>query len=97
MSQVKTQQMGRLLAAGSKDLIDEVVDALAELNALHIIEYDGTDEGINLGTPKEEAEEVGKRLLQWSTEDVVTTNKVQQPAAPISNHHLNDYQNAYGK
>ena len=37
MSQVKTQQMGRLLAAGSKDLIDEVVDALAELNALHII------------------------------------------------------------
>ena len=42
-------------------------------------------------------EEVGKRLLQWSREDVATTNTVQQPAAPLSNHHLNDYQNAYGK
>ncbi len=62
MSQIKTQRMGRLLAAGTKDKIDDVVDALASLNALHIIEYDGSDEGFNLGVPKEESEIVGKRL-----------------------------------
>ena len=38
MSQVKTQRMGRLLAAGTKDKIDDLIDALATLNALHIIE-----------------------------------------------------------
>jgi len=54
--------MGRLLAAGTKDKIDDVIDALASLNALHIIEYDGSDEGFNLGVPKEESEIVGKRL-----------------------------------
>ena len=41
-------------------------------------------------------EEVGKRLLQWSREDVATTNAVQQPAAPLSTNHLNEYHNAYG-
>ena len=64
MSQVKTQRMGRLLAAGTKDKIDEVIDALASLNALHFIEYDGSDEGFSLGTPKEESEIVGKRLTK---------------------------------
>ncbi len=54
--------MGRLLAAGTKDKIDDVIDALASLNALHIIEYDGSDEGFNLGVPKEESEIIGKRL-----------------------------------
>jgi len=50
-----------------------------------------------LDTPFTITEEVGKRLLQWSREDVTTSNVVQQPAAPLSTKHLNDYQNAYGK
>ena len=62
MSQLKTQRMGRILAAGSKERIDEVLNALAKLNAIHFIEYDGTDDGFKLGTPKEESEVVGKRL-----------------------------------
>ena len=62
MSQIKTQRMGRILAAGSKERIDEVLNALAKLNAIHFIEYDGTDDGFKLGTPKEESEVVGKRL-----------------------------------
>lgn len=62
MSQINTQQMGRLTAAGSKSKIDDVVDALANLNALHFIEYDGSEDGIDLGTPKDEAEIIGKRL-----------------------------------
>ena len=64
MSQVKTQRMGRLLAAGTKDKIDDLIDSLATLNALHIIEYDGSDDGFKLGTPKEESETVGMRLTK---------------------------------
>ena len=30
MSQIHTQQMGRLLAAGSKDKLDEVIDCFGE-------------------------------------------------------------------
>ena len=73
MSQIKTQRMGRILAAGSKDRVDEVIEILAKLNAIHFIEYDGTDDGFNLGTPKEESEVVGKRL-----------NKLRSAASIIS-------------
>ena len=45
MSQVNTQQMGRLVAAGSVDKLDEAVNILARLEALHIIDYDGSEEG----------------------------------------------------
>ena len=82
MSQVKTQRMGRLLAAGTKDKIDEVIDALATLNALHFIEYDGTDDGFNLGTPKDESEMVGKRLTKLrSAASIVDYNG---PKSPVS-------------
>ena len=40
MSQVNTQQMGRLIAAGSKDKLSDAIVALAQLNALHILDYD---------------------------------------------------------
>ena len=53
MSQVNTQQMGRLVAAGSKDRLDEAIEILARLEALHIIDYDGGEEGFSLGSPKE--------------------------------------------
>ena len=64
MSSIKTQKMGRLIAAGVKNKIDDLIDALASLNALHFIEYDGAEEGFELGTPKDEAEVIGKRLNQ---------------------------------
>ena len=82
MSQIKTQRMGRLLAAGTKDKIDEVIDALATLNALHFIEYDGSDEGFNLGTPKDESEMVGKRLTKLrSAASIVDYNGPKSPVA----------------
>ena len=82
MSQVKTQRMGRLLAAGTKDKIDQVIDALATLNALHFIEYDGSDDGFNLGTPKDESEMVGKRLTKLrSAASIVDYNG---PKSPVS-------------
>ena len=82
MSQVNTQKMGRLLAAGSKDMMDSVVDTLASLNALHFIEYDGSEEGFNLGVPKEEAEVVGKRLSKLRS--AASLVDVSGPKNPVS-------------
>ena len=82
MSQINTQQMGRLLAAGSKDMIDGVIDTLAELNALHFIEYDGSDDGFSLGTPKEEAETVGKSLSKLRS--AASLVDVSGPQKPVS-------------
>ena len=82
MSQIKTQRMGRILAAGSKGRIDEVLDILAKLNAIHFIEYDGADDGFNLGTPKEESEVVGKRLNKLRSAASIVN--FQGPKSPIS-------------
>lgn len=64
MSQANTQQMGRLIAAGSKDKLSEAIVALSQLNALHILDYDGTEEGFSLGSPDSESEKVGKLLVK---------------------------------
>ncbi len=64
MSQANTQQMGRLIAAGSKDKLGEAIVALSQLNALHILDYDGTEEGFRLGSPDPESEKVGKLLVK---------------------------------
>ena len=82
MSLINTQQMGRLLAAGSKDMIDGVIDTLAELNALHFIEYDGSDDGFSLGTPKDEAETVGKSLSKLRS--AASLVDVSGPQKPVS-------------
>ena len=52
MSQVNTQQMGRFVAAGTKDNLSDAIGALAKLNALHILDYDGSEDGFSLGTPE---------------------------------------------
>ena len=64
MSQANTQQMGRLIAAGSKNKLSDAIVALAQLNALHILDYDGTEEGFSLGSPDSESEKVGKLLVK---------------------------------
>jgi len=67
--------MGRLVAAGSKLSVDKVIDSLAHLNALHIVDYDGNDEGFSLGTPEEQADEIGKMLARArSAASVITAN-----------------------
>ena len=47
MSQVHTLQMGRLVAAGSKNKLSEVIHSLASLEALHIVDYDDSEEGFS--------------------------------------------------
>ena len=83
MSQVHTQQMGRLIAAGSKDNIDEVIDCLANLNALHFIEYDGLEDGFNLGSPKDDAETVGRRLNKLRSAASIVEGKSPKKPVPV--------------
>ena len=64
MSQVNTQQMGRLVAAGNKDRLDDAIGILARLEALHIIDYDGGEDGFSLGTPNPKSESVGRDLVK---------------------------------
>jgi V/A-type H+-transporting ATPase subunit I len=56
--------MGRLVAAGSKNKLYEVIHALASLEALHIVDYDDSEEGFSLGTPGIKSEEVGRDLVR---------------------------------
>ena len=83
MSQVHTQQMGRLIAAGSKDKIDEVINCLANLNALHFIEYDGLEDGFNLGSPKDDAEIVGRRLNKLRSAASIVEGKSPKKPVPV--------------
>ena len=62
MSQVQTKQMGRLTAAGTLDKLDDALSLLAQLKALHFIDYDGSMDDLSLGTPNEKAEEIAKLL-----------------------------------
>ena len=64
MSQVNTQQMGRFVAAGTKDNLSGAIGALAKLNALHILDYDGSEDGFSLGTPEPSSEEIGRALVK---------------------------------
>ena len=64
MSQVHTLQMGRLVAAGSKSNLAIAIDSLAALEALHIVDYDDSEEGFSLGTPDIKSEEVGRDLVR---------------------------------
>jgi V/A-type H+-transporting ATPase subunit I len=56
--------MGRLVAAGNKEMLDEAIGVLARLEALHIIDYDGGEEGFSLGSPNPESEEIGRGLVK---------------------------------
>ena len=56
--------MGRLVAAGSKNNLAIAMDSLAGLEALHIVDYDDSEEGFSLGTPGIKSEEIGRDLVK---------------------------------
>ncbi len=62
MSQVQTRQMGRLTAAGVLDNLDDALEMLSRLKALHFIDYNGSEDGFSLGTPSDKSEQIGRDL-----------------------------------
>ena len=45
MSMVHTRQMGRLVAAGMLENLDDTINLLSQIRALHIVDYDGSEDG----------------------------------------------------
>ena len=93
MGKLTTQAMSRLTAAGSLSNVDEAVKVLADLSALHIIDYSGDEDGFSLGSPTSESEEIGRDLNRYrsaSSQISVATPKVPLSAEPVRDQLRND-------
>ncbi len=62
LSQFTTQGMSRLTAAGLISKVDDAVQSLADVNAVHLVDYGGAEEGFSLGSPTEDSPAVGREL-----------------------------------
>ena len=60
MSQIHTRQMGRLVASGTLDKLDATIEMLAHLRALHLVDYDGEDDDLSMGVPRDSAEQLSR-------------------------------------
>ena len=60
MSQIHTRQMGRLVASGTLDKLDSTIEMLAQLRALHLVDYDGEDGDLSMGAPRDSAEQLSR-------------------------------------
>ena len=60
MSQIHTRQMGRLVASGTLDKLDATIEMLAHLRALHLVDYDGEDDDLSMGAPRDSAEQLSR-------------------------------------
>ncbi len=70
-----------MVAAGNKEDLGQIVDILARLEALHIIDYDGSEDGFSLGSPEEGSEEVGRELVKARAAASVV--EASGPARPV--------------
>ena len=64
MSQLTTEDMSRLVAAGTRDQLKTAIDVGAGLSMVHINDYSSTEEGMSMGAPSEESEEISRRLTK---------------------------------
>ncbi|MFW5963506.1 MAG: V-type ATP synthase subunit I [Natronomonas sp.] len=60
---LRPKQMSRVSVTGSKRVMDETVEAVHDLNLLHVTEYDGGWEGFEPGDPVEGAEDAAEKLV----------------------------------
>lgn len=61
---LRPKQMSKVSVAGSKAVLEDVVEELHDLNLVHITDYDGSWEGFENGNPLEGGEEVSGKLVQ---------------------------------
>ena len=86
MGQLTTQAMARLTAAGTISNVDEAVAALAAMKAVHLVDYDGSDEGFSLGDPNKSSEDISRDLNRFrSVSSQIDSAEVKIPleASPI--------------
>ncbi len=65
MGSLTTQAMSRLTAAGPLSRVDDAVRALADLKAVHLLDYSGDEDGFELGSPADESDEIGRDLNRY--------------------------------
>ena len=60
---LRPERMSKVSVTGSKRVLDDVIEAVHDLNLLHISEYDGSWEGFSPGNPIDGAEETSEKLV----------------------------------
>ena len=60
---LRPERMSRVSVTGSKRVMDDAIEAIHDLNLLHVTEYDDTWEGFDPGDPVEGAEEAAEKLV----------------------------------
>ncbi len=86
MGKLTTQGMSRLTAAGTFPNLDNAIEALAALKAIHVVDYSGDEEGLKLGKPNPSSEGIGRNLNRYrSVISQITTSDIKVPleAKPI--------------
>ena len=61
---LKPVQMSRVVVAGSKNVIEPVIEKLHELSLLHIVSYSGTDDAFKMGKSLESAHGISEQLIK---------------------------------
>ena len=66
VGEMTNRPMARIIAAGLKSNLNQVMHRLVSLNAIDIIDYDGEDDGgLELGSPRSDHEEIAKQLSTY--------------------------------
>jgi len=81
MGRLTTQTMSRLTAAGTLANLDDAVQSLADLKAVHLCDYTGDEEGMSLGKPNEASEHIGRDLNRYRSAS--TQLEVEIPKVPL--------------
>ena len=64
MSQLTTEDMSRVVVAGTRGQLKTAVEVAAGLAMIHINDFSGDEDGLALGVPGEESEEISRRLTK---------------------------------
>ena len=60
---LRPERMSRVSVTGTKRVMDDAVEAIYDLNLLHLEDYDGSWEGFSPGDPMDPADETSERLV----------------------------------
>ncbi|MCJ7445396.1 MAG: V-type ATP synthase subunit I [Methanotrichaceae archaeon] len=72
-------KMSRVVVAGSKDIIEPVIEKLHEIRLLHIVNFDGSEPGFDLGKPIGKAKEYSEDLIKLRSMSRYLNIKVKAP------------------
>ena len=60
---LRPERMSKVSVTGSKAVMEEVIEAIHELNLLHVVDYDDRWEGFEIGDTQPEAEPLSETLV----------------------------------